>query len=59
MPAYRLYEIDGSGRFHGTEVVEASSDEEAISIAIELLGGSSGELWLAAKLVWRCPGTAE
>lgn len=49
MPAYRLYQIDGTGRFHGSEVVQADSDEHAIELSNHSLAGAAGELWIAER----------
>lgn len=53
MPAYRLYETDGTNHFQSTEVVEAETDAEAMTIANRLLAGRPGELWRGEKMVCR------
>ena len=59
MPAYRLYHIDGTGRFHGSEEVQADSDEHAMELSTQLLAGSSGELWISERMVCKLPRCRE
>lgn len=53
MAAYRLYHIDGGGRFSAAEWIEAESDEAAIEVARALNKSIAGELWLGQRFIGR------
>jgi hypothetical protein len=53
LPEYRIYVLDGSGRFVTAEWVAASSDDEAIAAARGLDTGLKAELWHGSRLVAR------
>lgn len=51
MPAYRLYDLDGSGKVSGAEWIEADDDSSATDTA-RLLGKTCRcELWRGPKFV--------
>ena len=46
MTAYRVYLVDGSGRFVRADAVEAESDEDAVRQARTVMGASpKAEVW--------------
>jgi hypothetical protein len=50
--AYRVYFLDGMGRFTRTEAVEATSDEDAVGLARPLMGDSlKCEIWDRQRFV--------
>ncbi len=51
--AYRLYHIDGGGRFSAAEWIEADSDEAALEAARSLGKSISCELWQGQRFVGR------
>lgn len=53
MSAYRLYRIDGAGRFSTAEWIEADDDQAAVAAVVA--GGASDryELWQRDRLVAR------
>lgn len=51
MAHYRLYCIDGSGRFFRCEEFSAAGDDEAIVESRERRGASAAELWSGARMV--------
>ena len=53
MSAYRLYHIDGGGRFSAAEWIEAADDEAAISAARALNKSIACELWQGQRFVGR------
>ncbi len=53
MSAYRLYHIDGGGRFSAAEWIEADSDEAALDAARGLGKSIAGELWQGQRLIGR------
>ena len=56
MTAYRLYHIDGAGRFSTAEWIEADSDEAAIEAARATCKPLGCELWQGNRLVGRIKG---
>lgn len=58
MPTYRLYRLDGTGRIHAAEWIEADDDREARSRACEQCRGSRYELWQSKRLVERVTSRA-
>jgi hypothetical protein len=55
--AYRLYHIDGAGRFSTAEWLEADSDEAAIEAARTARKALQCELWQGNRLVGRISGS--
>jgi hypothetical protein len=53
VPAYRLYQIDGSGHFSTAEWIEASDDAEAIEAAGSRAHSGGCEIWHGGRLVGR------
>ena len=53
MAAYRLYHIDGAGRFSTAEWVDAASDEAAIKAARQACKALGCELWQGNRFVGR------
>ncbi len=53
MAAYRLYHIDGGGRFSAAEWIEAESDEAAMDAARALNKSIAGELWQGQRFIGR------
>ncbi len=53
MSAYRLYHIDGAGRFSAAEWIEADSDEAALDAARALGKSITGELWQGQRFIGR------
>jgi len=51
MAHYRLYCIDGSGRFFRCDEFSAANDDEAVLESKERRGGSAAELWSGARMV--------
>ena len=51
MRFYRVYRVDGAGRFEAAEWLEAESDEQALEAARALNGGPAFELWERGRLV--------
>ena len=56
MAAYRLYRVDGAGRFTTAEWFEAEADEAALSQAQALTAGHF-EVWDRGRLVGRSAGS--
>ena len=56
MSAYRLYYIDGGGRFSAAEWIEAPDDEAAIEAARALNNSIACELWQGQRFVGRVEG---
>ncbi len=52
-PVYRIYRIDVDGVFIDAEIIEASNDLEAISLAQNKVDGSPIELWDRDRLMAR------
>lgn len=55
MPDYRLYCIDGAGRFIRSREFSAASDEEAIEIARAMKLPDRCELWQRSRMVIDLP----
>lgn len=53
MLAYRLYRLDGGGRFETADWIEAASDEAATDLARSLCAERAFELWHGDRLVTR------
>ncbi len=53
MSAYRLYHIDGGGRFSAAEWIEAADDDAAIEAARALNKSIACELWQGQRFVGR------
>jgi hypothetical protein len=51
MTHYRLYCIDGAGRFFRFEDIEAPHDAEATRLSLALRGSHAAELWTGARHV--------
>ena len=52
MAEYRLYSLDGVGRIDLSEVIQASTDGEAVAKACELKPGTlKCEVWEGSRLV--------
>ena len=60
MAAYRLYEMDGAGRFSTADWIEAEDDERAIATVTSKMALAPFELWQGNRLVARsASGTTE
>ena len=56
MAGYRLYRLDGMGRITGAaQVIEATSDQEALASAFAQAEPARFELWHGRRLVGRSP----
>ncbi len=55
MPDYRLYRLDGAGKFMRVEVISASDDEEAIALARAACQPLRCELWLRDRRIADIP----
>ena len=53
MTAYRLYHIDGAGRFSAAEWIDAADDEAAVDAARALNKSIACELWQGQRFVGR------
>ena len=53
MVAYRVFCLDGRGKFTATDNIEADTDETALSIARGLDYGVACEVWDQARYVGR------
>ena len=53
MPAYRLYYLDGAGKFTAAEWIQADGDESAVDAAHALNKSVKCELWQGRRLVAR------
>ena len=53
MPAYRLYRLDGAGKFMGADWIEADGDTSAVKEARQMVDGRPFELWERDRLVER------
>ena len=56
MAAYRLYHIDGAGRFSAAEWIEADSDQSALEAAQGLNKSVTCELWQGNRFIGRVQG---
>ena len=57
MPDYRLYCLDGAGKFTKVHEIAADDDAEAIEKASDKKLGVSCELWDRGRLVAELPAT--
>ena len=55
MANYRLYRLDGAGKFTGAEWIEAGDDEEAVRVARDLQRPAQCEVWQRTRLVAKIP----
>ena len=53
MPAYRLYRLDGAGKFYGGDWFAADSDEQAVAYATEKKLAMNCEVWERDRFVAR------
>ena len=53
MPAYRIYQLDGDGRFSTAEWIQADDDERAIEAARTSRYSRGFELWQGNRLIAR------
>lgn len=53
MPAYRIYQMDGDGRFSTADWIEAENDELALVAARSAMATRAFELWRGDRLVAR------
>jgi len=51
LPAYRMYHLDGNGRFSRGEWIDATDDESALAAARER--SRRAEVWAGDRLVGR------
>ena len=51
LPAYRLYRLDGAGKFMSADWIEAESDAEAVAEVHRRVDGARFELWDRYRLV--------
>lgn len=51
LPAYRLYRLDGAGKFMSADWIEADSDAKAIEEVQRRVAGARFELWDRYRLV--------
>ena len=57
MSAYRIYKLDGDGRFSTAEWIQADDDDLAITAARASMQQHSFELWQGNKLVAQINGS--
>jgi hypothetical protein len=55
VPAYRVYQLDGSGKIDSADWIEAAADDEAIGEARARFPDGGFELWQRQRLVRREP----
>ena len=55
MSDYRVYCLDASGHFIGTETIEAGDDGEALVIARSVKRDVDCELWRGSRFIARLP----
>jgi hypothetical protein len=53
VPAYRLYRLEGTGKIHSADWIEAAGDEVAIGEAGARFPEGGFELWHGPRLVRR------
>ena len=53
MGTYRLYRLDGVGKFASAEWIDATDDDAAIEAAKQMMDGAKYELWANSRLVIR------
>jgi hypothetical protein len=56
VPAYRVYQLDGSGKIDSADWIEAAADDEAIGEAHARFPDGGFELWQRQRLVRREAG---
>lgn len=57
LPSYRLYRLDGAGRIHSADWIEAADDSDAVAKAREHAKSARYEVWEQHRLVHRhAPG---
>jgi hypothetical protein len=50
MPEYRVYFVGADDHFHGAETVNCTSDKEAVTTALEWIGGFPAvEVWCGTR----------
>ena len=54
--AYRIYEMDGAGRFSKAEWIEAGTDEAALATARARTRSEAFEVWQGGRLVGKSEG---
>jgi len=54
---YRVYSLDGSGRYLSTEWIDADSDESAIAAVRSSKPGSKCEIWDGQRMVTKIEPT--
>jgi len=59
LSAYRIYELDGDGRFSTADWIEAGDDEAALIAARDRFPSGPFELWQGRRLVARIDGNDE
>lgn len=55
MSDYRLYRLDGAGKFTSAEWIDAASDDDAVRLARDLQRPVPCELWQRTRLVAAIP----
>ena len=55
MVAYRLYCVDGAGRFVASDLIEADTDSDALEIARGLEQRVACEVWDRDRLIGKIP----
>ena len=54
MPEYRIYFVGQDDHFHGAQIIECASDDEAVASALDHIGEFPAvEVWCGAKAVGR------
>ena len=56
MPAYRVYEKDGAGRFSKADWIEAETDQAALAAAKARARSQTYEVWQGSRLVGKSEG---
>lgn len=51
MPHYRMYLLDGRGKFCDVRVIDAMDEAEAEQQAQSMSDGQKWELWLESKMI--------
>ena len=51
LQTYRYYRLDGTGRLHGAELIDAESDDAAIAQVECTCADALCEIWQGARLV--------
>jgi hypothetical protein len=55
MPGYRLYFFDTKGRLRQTVALDCTTDDDAMSAALDRADGRSMELWMERRVVATFP----